>query len=200
MTVHFEPTSDEFVESLMEATRQRRRQTVWAFGSLALVFLALACIPLSFTFRPLTFILALACLGLAMRVRRIYTGSFRRHWDQHPYHAEAADVTLTPTEFTRKTYSGYEQLRWHVFSHWGETKQLLLIFRGPHECFFIPKRAISGEDAIAACRELLQGTIGRTTYAPRERAFPVKLVQEATTAAASQQPITDGEQTQLRSP
>jgi hypothetical protein len=191
MTIHFEPTADEFVESLMEATRQRRRQSAWAFGSLALVFLALACIPGVLTFRPFAFVLALGCLGLAMRVRRIYAGTFRRHWDQHPYHAEAADVTLTPAEFSRKTYSGYEQVRWHVFSHWGETKRLLLIFRGPNECYFIPKRAIDGEDAITACRELLQSAIGRTLYVPRERAFPVTLLKEEPVGTTSQSPSVD---------
>jgi hypothetical protein len=193
MTIHFEPTVDEFVESLMEATRQRRRQMAWTFGSLALVFLALGCIP--GPGRPLSLITALGCLGLTMRLRRSYAGTFRRHWDLHPYHAEAADVTLTPAEFTRKTYSGSEQARWHVFSHWGETTRLFLIFRGPSECYFIPKRAIDGEDAIAACRHLLDSTIGRTKYAPRERAFPVTLLQETTTAAAaaaSPGPIADG--------
>ncbi len=101
----------------------------------------------------------------------------RGFWNRHPFVAEPVQAWLDENGFGFETYSGRTQLRWHTFSHWMETAELFLIFRGPMMCHYLPKRAMTNQ--IEECRNMLRQFIGRTKYEPPEHGFAVMPVSEA---------------------
>jgi hypothetical protein len=175
MTIEFDPTLAEFVEASLVATKSRRRKGWVIYLLLAGIFGTLAYFLRDSAVEMGMLAGWFILLGFGQRwmLRRAFIGL----WKRHPHYAESTTVTLGPEGFSSENYSGHFYLRWHVFSHWSETRRLFLIFRGPQVCHYLPKRCLGGEAAISECRAILQGVIGKTQYVRPIPAFPIEPIQ-----------------------
>ncbi len=178
MTVEFGPTLKEFTEAWLSATRRFR----WLATVTCLIGGPLLAGVLHFLSEPnLSWLYIIAGWLLYMGLSLPWTARRRikQFWLRHHFVTEPVKATFDTNGFSYETFSGTTHLHWHTFSHWCETPRLILLFRGPMMCLYLPKRAMQSNSEIAECRELLKQFIGRTKYSPPVRAFAVEPLSAA---------------------
>jgi hypothetical protein len=177
LIIEYEPQRDEFVKTHVRVWRSRLwRQVISA--AVALVSVALWASVLSNEARtPLFIIMALTAYSAATVFPRM-RGQLRRHWANHPFSGAQTRVTLDGAGVRTDSWNGYGVTLWHGFTHYQETADAFLVFRGPRDVQILPKRAFTAEQ-IERCRGMLRSHIGRTKYVRPVQAFPVEVMPVA---------------------
>lgn len=66
-------------------------------------------------------------------------------------------------------------IEWRAFTHYRETRDLFLLFQGPGNAGYLPKRVLGDAERVSEFRAWLEARIGRTRYVPEPTGFPVKV-------------------------
>lgn len=118
---------------------------------------------------------ALMLIGQGCFKQSLTKAAFRRLWESNPTYGKAGTCRVDDGGYCVEGYDSAANLSWQKFTHWAETKRLLLLYTGRDSCLYVPKRCLCDEGQETEFRNLLKKHIGRTKYERGVPAFPVEV-------------------------
>ena len=171
LRVEYAITRDEFVRANLHPFRAQRLRGILLYFLLAALFVFLAWIDpehgrWSLLLLAAFFGVRAAIMPFTMR------DMLRKYYREHAAFAEETVTTLSDQGMTNESPTGVAVTRWHAFTHYAETPELFLLYRGPKHVHYLPKRAFESPEQLELCRRYLVDYVGRTAIENRP-GFPV---------------------------
>jgi YcxB-like protein len=100
-------------------------------------------------------------LGVCLIPDLYYRFFFVSFWRSPPYVREAVVLQVNPEGMVYHSDSVQATLKWHVYTHFVETRNLFLVYLSPQLYGVLPKRAFNDSTQMAQFRSLLRQTLDR---------------------------------------
>jgi hypothetical protein len=188
LRVEYAVSRDEFVRANLHPFRGQRLRGMLLYYVLALSFAGIAWMGKS---GPDEWPLLLSAFFVVRATAMPFTvrDTLRTYYRQHPMLAEETVTTLSAEGVRNQTSTSDALIRWHAFTHYAETPELFLLYRGPKYVHYLPKRALGEPGQLEQCRQYLVNFVGRTAI-EQHPGFPITVPAIPVTTTATTPPET----------
>ncbi len=165
MNLEYRINAQDYQEAYRANYRSQQMSYVALYvlsGLIILMGLLYIVLPKADRFIDLLLGTGLIGLGICLIPDLYYRFFFVSFWRSPPYVREAVMLQVNPEGMVYYSDSVQATLKWHVYTHFVETRNLFLVYLSPQMYGVLPKRAFNDSTQMAQFRSLLRQTLDRS--------------------------------------
>ena len=161
MNLEYRITFNDFLEAHQAHLKSQRFLYLFLwFISISVVVVGVAGLLIGRIWDFCFLVISSICINPSFNVLQYYC--LARTWKSQPSIREPITLEVAKEGLTMSSSSFQSNLKWQIYTHFIETKNLFMVYQSKQIFNVFPKRAFSNDEQIHEFRELLRTKLGNS--------------------------------------